>query len=249
MSINWQNIRPWNGSQYSAFEELCCQLARCDQVPPGAHFVRKGTPDAGIECYWQLPAGDEWGWQAKFFLSPPEEIQWRQIDESVKTAIEKHPRLTRLTVCFPIDRSDPHVEKQKWFMDKWNEHAAKWNNWVSVRQMSVEFDYWGEHEIWERLGREEHRGKHFFWFNKEALSKEWFESRIDEAVANVGPRYTPELNVKLPIARLFEGLGRTTEFFNQIKTSYGKISRASKKALSKKVESVARGEFNSLNST
>lgn len=219
MSMNWQNLRPWNGSQYSAFEELCCQLARYDQVPQGSNFFRKGTPDAGIECYWQLPSGDIWGWQAKFFLSSPDDGQWRQIDDSVKTAIEKHTRLTRLVICLPVDRADPHIDNQKWFMDKWNDHVAKWQKWVNARHMATEFDYWGEHEIWERLSLDEHRGRHFFWFNEESFSGEWFESRISEAVANVGPRYTPELNVKLPIARLFEGLGRTTDFFNHIKIS------------------------------
>ncbi len=54
MSINWQNLRPWDGSQQTAFEELCCQLASCESEPLSAHakFVRKGTPDAGVECYW-----------------------------------------------------------------------------------------------------------------------------------------------------------------------------------------------------
>jgi hypothetical protein len=27
MRIDWQNLRCWNGSQQSAFEALCCQLA------------------------------------------------------------------------------------------------------------------------------------------------------------------------------------------------------------------------------
>lgn len=93
MSIDWKNLRPWNGSQQSAFEELCCQLAACERTPGGSIFIRKGTPDAGVECFWRLPNGDERGWQAKFFLSPPGPVQWRQLNESVKTALEKHPRL------------------------------------------------------------------------------------------------------------------------------------------------------------
>ena len=37
--------------------------------------------------------------------------------------------------------------------------------------MSVEFPYWGEHQIWDRLSREEHRGRYFFWFNREFFSR------------------------------------------------------------------------------
>lgn len=246
MSINWHNLRPWNGSQNTAFEELCCQLAGYEPTPPGSTFIRKGAPDAGIECFWKLPNGDEWGWQAKFFHSSPDPNQWQQLDDSVKKALEKHPRLTRITICLPIDRQDPRIDQQKWFMDKWNEHDKKWQVWAQDGGMSVEYNYWGEHEIWERLSREEHRGRHFFWFNKELLSQQWFESRIEEAIANVGPRYTPELNVELPIARLFDGLGRTLEFYNRIKTSYGKIKRTYSWAYSRRAEEIAKRQYGSL---
>jgi hypothetical protein len=98
MVINWQNLRPLHTSQNSAFEELCCQLAAYE-IPQGSKFVRKAAPDAGVECYGLLPNGDEWAWQAKFFISRPEAAQWAQLDKSVRTALSKHPRLTSYTVC------------------------------------------------------------------------------------------------------------------------------------------------------
>ncbi len=246
MSLNWQNLRPWNGSQNIAFEELCCQLARYEKAPSGSTFIRKGAPDAGVECSWKLPSGDEWGWQAKFFLSPPDPSQWHQLDESVKKALEKHPRLTSLTICLPIDRQDPRIEGQQWFMDRWNKHVEKWQGWAQEKGLSVEFNYWGEYEIWERLVREEHRGRLFFWFNKELFSQQWFKDRIEEAISNAGPRYTPELNVELPIARLFDGLGRTEEFYKRIKVLYGKIKRAYSNAYTRKPEEGAKEELDSL---
>src|SRR5690554_6308599 len=118
--IDWANLRTLNGSQRDAFEELCCQLASCEQVPEGSTFVRVGAPDAGVECYWVLPNGDEWGWQAKFFTSPPGPTQWQQITDSVQTALEKRPRLKRYTVCMPLDRADPRQPNKKSFMDEWN---------------------------------------------------------------------------------------------------------------------------------
>jgi hypothetical protein len=143
--IDWNNLRPLDGSQQSAFEELCCQLAVYEKSPAGSKFVRKGAPDAGVECYWVLPGGDEWGWQTKYFTSPPDDGQWRQVDDSVKTALAKHPRITTYTVCFPIDRQDPRIEDQKWFMDKWNEHLEKWQGWAATENRTVEFGYWGKH--------------------------------------------------------------------------------------------------------
>ncbi len=211
-ALNWQNLRPLNGSQHSAFEELCCQLAGSEPAPAGARFVRKAPPDAGVECYWRTPSGDEWAWQAKFFTSTPGPVQWRQIDDSVKTALDKHPRMTSLTVCLPIDRADPKMQEQQWFMDRWNRHVGEWSRLAAKKGMSAEFHYWGQHELVERLSREEHAGRSLFWFDETFLSNNWLGDRLSAAVANAGPRYSPELQVHLPIARAFDGFGRTREF-------------------------------------
>lgn len=246
--IEWSKLRPINGSQNDAFEELCCQLARCELMQPGSKFIRKAPPDAGIECYWKLPSNSEWGWQAKFFTTPPNKNQWKQIDDSVKKALDKHPQLTRYMICLPIDRQDPKVSNQKWFMDKWNEHERKWRGWAGKKGMTVEFHYWGNSEILQRLSREEHRGRYFFWFNKEMLNQQWFSDRIDESIANAGPRYTPALNVELPIAQIFDGLGRTRNFYAKITTLTKKISKSFTKAFTSNAQIAAMNTFSKLNS-
>lgn len=246
-NINWQNLRPWNGSQQTAFEELCCQLAAYEHVPQGSTFIRKGAPDAGVECFWVLPNLDEKAWQAKFFLSSLESSQWKQLDESVETALAKHyPRLTSYTICLPVDRQDPRIEQQKWFMDKWNEHVEKWRGWAQDRGMSVSFIYWGEHEIFERLTREEHRGRYLFWFKSELFSTSWFQAHLNETVANAGARYSPKLNVELPVARLFDGIGRTTEFFNRIKVIRGKIKKSCSESIRSEKELLAKAASEAL---
>lgn len=220
MSIDWKHLRPLGNSQNTAFEELCCQLAASEPTPAGSKFIRKGVPDAGIECFWKLPDDSEMAWQAKFF-DKVEKAQWAQLDESVSTALNKHPRLTSYTVCLPLDRRDPRIEGRKDFMDEWNDRADRWQGWAREKGMSVEFCYWGEHELWERLSKEEHRGRYFFWFNKEFFSRQWFGNLVAEAIANAGPRYTPEIHVGLSIADLFEGLGRTGTFYTRINEAYG----------------------------
>ena len=44
------------------------------------------------------------------------------------------------------------------------------------------------------------------------LSNDWLNEKNTLAIADLGGRYTPELNLKLDIAKVFEGLGRTQEF-------------------------------------
>ncbi|TAN44437.1 MAG: ATP-binding protein [Nitrospirae bacterium] len=248
MSLNWDKLRHWNGTQQTAFEELCCQLAACEKQPADANakFVRVKAPDAGVECYWIYPDSTEWGFQAKFFKHAPDKSQWKQIDHSIEKALDKHNNLRHYTVCLPTDREDPKVHKQKWFMDKWKEHVVKWSEWAHMRGMSVDFYYWGSFEIWEKLSREEHAGRRFFWFNEEQLSNGWFTRHFEETRADVGARYTPELNVDLPIARLFEGLGRTDEFYVAFKKLLGEIAISYADSRSARAEKIAQGLFDKL---
>lgn len=58
INIDWNAIRPLNGSRADGFEQLCAQLADAEK-PPGAAFDRKGTPDAGVECYATLADGSD----------------------------------------------------------------------------------------------------------------------------------------------------------------------------------------------
>ncbi|PKL64951.1 MAG: ATP-binding protein [Methanomicrobiales archaeon HGW-Methanomicrobiales-3] len=95
--------------------------------------------------------------------------------------------------------------------------------------MSVDFQFWGSHQIWTRLSAEENRGRYYFWFNKEIFSNDWYEKRVNESIANVGPRYSDKYNVDLPISDIFNGFGRTEEFFRIIPPLFNNIQNAYKK--------------------
>ena len=224
VDLDWRRIRTLDGKQDKAFEELCAQLARVE-IPIDARFVRKGVPDAGVECYAILSDGSEWGWQAKYFNTLGSS-QWSQIDKSVKTAIEKHPRLVRYFICVPLDLPDARIDGRKSAREKWDEHVQKWKELAANRGMNVEFVYWGRHELIERLTRPEHIGRVRFWFNATGFDAEWFNARLEEALRTAGPRYTPEVHVDLPIALEFEAFGRTDRFFERQKTRARSIRKA-----------------------
>lgn len=44
------------------------------------------------------------------------------------------------------------------------------------------------------------------------LSDDWLNEKSRQAIVDLGGRYTPELNVKLEIAKIFDGLGRANNF-------------------------------------
>ena len=223
MTLNWHKIRPI-GSQAHGFEELCAQLARAES-PDLAQFVRKGSPDAGVECYCVIPDGSEWGWQAKYFDSIGT-TQWSQLDKSVKKALNKHPALVRYFVCIPLDRSDARIHGKKSAMQNWNDRVNKWRCWSREQNMNVEFVWWGSSELIERLSQNEHIGRRYFWFDQQGFDKDWFQDRLDEAVKAAGPRYTPEIHVDIPIARDLEIFSRSKFIFEELKSLAKGIRRA-----------------------
>ena len=204
---------PLNGGRDKGFEELCSQLARAEVAGHG-RFIRKGNPDAGVECYAINDNGSEYAWQAKYFLTLGDN-QWSQIDRSVCTALGKHPRLMRYVICLPMDLPDARVPGQESALAKWGARVEKWAGWASERGMTVEFMYWGSSELLERLTKPEHVGRVRFWFDANGFDADWFTRRLEEARQTAGPRYTPEVHVELPIASRFAAFGRTDHFFDR----------------------------------
>lgn len=57
------------------------------------------------------------------------------------------------------------------------------------------------------------------------LDKKWQKSHLKKIKESAGNRYTPELNVELPIADIFDGISRTENFYISIRKHYGKLNR------------------------
>ncbi|MCX6378661.1 MAG: hypothetical protein NT023_04165, partial [Armatimonadetes bacterium] len=205
---------------------MCCQLFHAEPPTGSTLFERRGYRDAGLECAHILKDGSLHGMQAKFFTRAPESSEWAQIDKSVKDALQKNPQLSRLTICIPQNFDDPKIAGQTSAMDKWKNYVDAWRQIAAKQGRTVEFELWGDTQITNRLTKPENRGKRYYFFNQTELTPDWFMERLEEVAADARPRYTKELNVQLPIAQLFEGLGRTTEFALTPKTLYTRISRS-----------------------
>jgi hypothetical protein len=221
--MDWSKLRPWKNSKNLAFEEICCQLARAESIPDGVKFIKKEAPDGGIEGYWDLKNGGQIGWQAKFFTSQPTASQWGNIKKSLDNALVNHPKLTKFIICCATDLNKNSI-------NKWDNYKLKWSNEIKEKtERDIEFDYWGTSEIADRLIKEEHRGKLLYWFNEDILSLKRMKENIDDVIANVGARYTEELNIELEIAQFFEALGRTDVFYNGLLKKLGELKRAATK--------------------
>ena len=248
MAIDFSNIKDHDGSRDKGFEELVCQLAHL-QIPENAmQFIRKEGDggDAGVECYWKLRDDSEYAWQAKYFLNPLTTSQWSQITHSVKTAIDKHPKLSKYYVCVPRDHTDSRKESNgkpvTSAFDKWEELKKEWNDYAAEKGMHIDFIYWGKHEICHMLQTDQpaYSGKVLYWFNSPSLTTEKLITIANRSKESLGDRFTPEYHVDLPIADEFHGLGKTVEWFNLLNEKYRELNEVVSKMsslLSNKKES------------
>ena len=237
-NINFSTIRAHNGSQASGFEELVCQLARLRKPQKALRFTRKegAGGDAGVECYWVLEDSSEICWQAKYFPDGMDQSRWQQLDHSFITALERHPNLTKYVICLPLDKSDSRKKgrggkKVVSVEDEWNIYVKKWKERAQDEGRSVEFKYWGKHEITSFLTINDplYSGKALYWFNEPVLNFGKFEDIAGKAQEALGDRYTPEFHVDLPVAKVFDGLCLNAQWWKDLGSRIADLNEKAEK--------------------
>jgi hypothetical protein len=235
VELDFQRIRPHRGSRDRGFEELCCQLASLEDRPADAVFYRKGVGnDAGIECLVRQASGREIGWQAKYFTALGNS-QSAQLDDSIRQALKKHPRLDCYIVCIPFDLRDARVSKKAMTeLERWRRWREKWITTARKFRRKLAIQLWGAHELTERLSRNDPRyaGRISFWFGEPILTPAWFMQQFASARANLGDRYTPETNIELPIRRLILGFCRDPSLINEVDEWLRKLEEQRYRAIS-----------------
>ena len=115
-NIKFQNIQVKEcKSQNDAFEELCIQIFQYFGTKNGwendSCFISKNGKggDAGVEAYWKFDGDKEYDIQAKFF-DKLDDTQWKQIDNSVNEALNKHPNLIKYYISIPLNRTDKKIK-------------------------------------------------------------------------------------------------------------------------------------------
>ncbi len=231
--VNFENIRPFDGSCHAGFEEMCCQLASLESAPSGGAFYRKGRGgDAGVECYVRRGDGTEVGWQAKYFFEWSDSLK-AQLDNSIRTALDKHPLLVEYIVCFPFDLSDARTGRGRTSREKWNAWCGEWQDFVAEQKRTLAIRLWGKSELTARLATEgpAHAGRALYWFGLETLNAAWFEEQFGKARDSLGSRYTPETGVELPIRQDFLAFARHPELWKQVEAWFFRVTERGSKAV------------------
>lgn len=182
--IHFLDIRSLDGKQSQGFEELCVQLLSWLVAEAIERVVRvdgRGG-DGGVEAIAHTVSGQCVGLQSKFF-SDLDRAQWTQVDKSVKTAIDKHPELTRYLVCVPLERTPAQIKK-------WNDLVVAWQNLKPT--LSVEWV--GSSELLGQLLKPDASHLKTYWFSCPEFSVDWVETQTQVAIRQLHDRYTPRLH-------------------------------------------------------
>lgn len=226
--MDYRRIRGMDSGQRLAFEELICQLARREQPSADAEFrrIEGAGGDGGIEAYWLLSDGSEVGYQAKYYTKSAD-INWANIDDSVRRALETHPGLSRYIVALPCDLTDKTGKQgggnTGW--ERWHSRKETWGKLVAPGK-HVDFIAWTASEITDRLTHPNAEGLRRYWFGDVEFSPKWFSDHIDLAVKSLDERYHPEDHVEVGIERIFKVILRDDSIVSEIQDHFSKIQKA-----------------------
>lgn len=225
--IDFFTIRPYRNSQSSAFEELCCQLAGDDQLTEEVvSFNRKGPgADGGIECFAQHLDGTETGWQVKYYRDMASAIT--SLDESLNKALITHPNMSRFIACFPIDLADSRKPNVTTALSRWESWRTKRIATAALTGRSIEIERWDAFEIKKRLttSNPASAGRVLYWFHQVLFTHDWFIEKFARSKAGLGPRYSPENHVDLPIRRVLEATALDPRLYEELAAYSNAIKR------------------------
>ena len=81
------------------------------------------------------------------------DVDWTQIDDSVREALKNHPSLTRYVVALPCDLTDRSgaAAKGRTGWKHWEAHRKKWLALAGRRRSRIKFVPWTASDLRDRL--------------------------------------------------------------------------------------------------
>ncbi|MCC7682778.1 ATP-binding protein [Janthinobacterium sp. FW305-128] len=185
-NIRFAEIRALEGRQDKGFEELCVQLMHelSGKSLSQIDRVEGRGGDGGVEAIATTESDEKIGIQTKFF-SKLGVSQWTQIDDSVTTAVEKHPELARYLVCVPLDRTPAQLVK-------WRQLQTRW----ALLKPDMAVEWVGFSELVGHLVKPSVSYLLTYWFDCPDFSVDWVSKQTEVAISQLHDRYTPKLHQK-----------------------------------------------------
>jgi hypothetical protein len=78
------------------------------------------------------------------------------------------------------------------------------------------------------------------------LRTAWFKKHLIQIKQKAGERYTPKLNVDLPVSKIFDGISRTQKFYLKIRENYGSLLREFRYISPKHEKRILQNDYNKI---
>ena len=232
--IDFTRIVPRGGSQYAAFEELCCHLAQEGHPDHrGYQRLRGAGGDGGVECRLNLANGRLLGIQTKYVFDIGRALT--QAAQSFRTALQQHPDLTDYIICLPMDPTGKTSRKSRSGQEKIADWIAKRKADAHQKGRRIQIEFWTESNLRDRLLQlPRPDGAIRYYFDQTLLSEEWWSNHRTQAIAFAGPHYTPKSSVETTPTTWFHAFGRTDAWKTELRerlTTYSEATRDDLKEL------------------
>ena len=109
---------------------------------------------------------------------------------------------------------------------RWTTKVAEWQALARGKGFDVEFVFVGAHELLSALTEPRHEGRARYWFSTDVLTTAWQRRRVEEVVAKVGRRYSPQLHVEVDTVQVFEAVARTDVYLVRWREVLAELRRA-----------------------
>ncbi len=244
--IDFRSIRSHRRGQEGGFEELIRQLIIANPPDKYTKIENRGSgPDGGVEVLVWLENGDCIGWQAKYFIDEFSSSQIQQIKDSFYTALERYPTLTDYYVAIPRNLSGDTQGSKKTQRKKWEDFCLDTKEKLDEKNRNVKLHLWDESQLISFLSQSDaiHTGIRYYWFNNQQFSIDWFEEKLKPTLADLGERYTSDLNVDVSIQSEIDIVQRNEKFLEIIDTNKNSLAEAVTAIDDLNIRSLSADEF------
>ena len=225
MEIDFYNIRNTKKGKADSFESLVCSLFHKKFANIGEYQRPRGDGgDGGVEALFVCSDDSEIGIQAKFWENNefgPSQLS--QLDNSLKTALMNHPNLKTYYVAIPFDLTG-NVAVGK----RGKSQIQRFSEWKSKNeaQYSVKIELWSKSVLIDILLEvDTSNGLRRYWFDEKFLTEEQRFNHIREAKSQAGEKYTPDLNVGVPLKSILDSFTNVEVLNDQCKSKIRTIHK------------------------
>ncbi|ALL05586.1 hypothetical protein AQ505_08830 [Pedobacter sp. PACM 27299] len=196
--VELNKLKSYSGKTTQSFEQLIYSLMKKEYGELGKFTPIAGEGgDSGVEFYLDLPSGERWGWQCKWFddngrLS--QSSRYTSIESSLETSCKNHANLTRWFLCLRTNLTVSMVTKT----DKQKKGEREWFEQTLPLKIptdrNIQIDFIGEDDIINLIGNAKNIGIRNFFFGELEVDQQWFANRFNESFEQVKDKYEPELH-------------------------------------------------------